>query len=369
MEHSQLKNSVRTAIEISIYLLLIFALVFWCLQIIMPFVSFLLWGTIIAVATHRPFLTLLAAVGERKKLAVTIYLVIGLAVILVPAWMFTGSLIESGQGLKSSLESGQFDIPPPGESVKEWPLVGERIYTTWDEVSSDLSEFLEKHHEQVKSIAQKVLSNLAGIGLSILQFLAALLIAAVLLANDRATVAAIHRFFRRLVGGKAEEMITLTAATIRSITVGVLGIAFIQAVLGGAGMMVVGVPAAGVWALFILILAIAQLPPLVVLLPAIIYVFSTGDSTVTAILFTIWSIIVSFLDAVLKPMFLGRGVDAPMLVILLGAIGGMLHSGIIGLFLGAVILALGYKLFVSWLAVGEEPDDSGGDEVQGEIAP
>jgi len=369
MNKPQLDSSVRIAIEISIYLLLIFALVAWCLQIIMPFVSFLVWGTIISVATHRPFLKLLAAVGQRKKLAVTIYVVIGLAVILVPAWMFAGSLIESGQGLKASLDSGQFEIPPPGESVKEWPLVGERLYAGWKEVSSDLGEFLERNHGQVKLIAQKVLSNLAGIGLSIVQFLAALIISAVLLANDRATVAAVHRFFRRLVGGKAEEMVTLTAATIRSITVGVLGIAFIQAVLGGAGMMVVGVPAAGVWALFILILAIAQLPPLVVLLPAIIYVFSTGDSTVTAILFTVWSVIVSFLDAVLKPMLLGRGVDAPMPIILLGAIGGMIHSGIVGLFLGAVILALGYKLFVSWLAAGEEPGNSDSDDVQGEIAP
>ena len=113
-------------------------------------------------------------------------------------------------------------------------------------------------------------------------------------------------------------------------------------------------PAAGIWALVILILAVAQLPPLLVLLPAIVYVFSTNDSTAAAVLFTIWSIAVSFSDAVLKPLLLGRGVEAPMLVILLGAIGGMIMSGIIGLFLGAVILALGYKLFQSWIDAGED---------------
>jgi predicted PurR-regulated permease PerM len=131
-------------------------------------------------------------------------------------------------------------------------------------------------------------------------------------------------------------------------------------------MLVAGVPAAGVWALFILVLAIAQLPPLLVLLPAIIYVFSTGDSTTTAVIFTIWSVLVSFSDAALKPLLLGRGVEAPMLVILLGAIGGMIHSGIVGLFLGAVILALGYKLLLAWLAEGEEGAD--GDSAQGKAA-
>jgi predicted PurR-regulated permease PerM len=364
-----LNPPIRTAIEISVYLLLIFALVALCLQIVMPFVSFLVWGIIIAVATHKPFLKLRAAVGDRKKLAGVIFVVIGLTVILVPAWMFAGSMIESGHNLKASFESGQFEIPPPSENVKDWPLVGKKLYTGWEEASSNLSEFLERNHEQIKGVAQKVLSGLAGVGLSVLQFVAATLIAAALLVNDQATVAAIRRLFTRLVGGRADEMISLTAATIRSITVGVLGIAFIQAVLGGAGMMAVGVPAAGVWALFILILAIAQLPPLLVLLPAILYVFSTGDNTTVAILFTVWSIIVSFLDAVLKPMLLGRGVEAPMLVILLGAIGGMLHSGIVGLFLGAVVLALGYKMFVAWLTWGEDDNESSADGVQGETAP
>jgi len=369
MNQAQLNPAVRTAIEISIYLLLIFALVTWCLQIVMPFVSFLVWGTIIAVAVHRPFLKLCAALGERRKLAVLIFVVAGLAIIVVPTWMFAGSLVDSGREFKAGLESGQMVIPPPSESVKEWPLIGEQLYEGWEEASSNLTRFLENNHEQVRHIAQRVLSNLAGVGLAVLQFVLATIIAAVLLFNDVATVAAIRRLFRRLVGDQADEMIALTGATIRSVTVGVLGIAFIQAVLGGAGMMVMGIPASGVWALLILILAIAQLPPLLVLLPAILYVFSTGDNTTAAILFTIWSVIVSFLDAVLKPLLLGRGVEAPMPVILLGAIGGMIHSGIVGLFLGAVILALGYKLFIAWLASGETAEDSGQNEVPGETAP
>jgi predicted PurR-regulated permease PerM len=295
-----------------------------------------------------------------------VYVLIGLAVFIVPAWMFAGSIIESGYELKAGFDSGQFQVPPPNEAVKEWPLVGERLYSGWQAASTNLDQFLAKYHDQLAGVAEKAVKGAAGAILSILQLVAATLIAAVLLANDQATVAAIHRFFRRLVGDKGEEIVELTASTIRSVTIGVLGIAFIQAVLGGAGMVVMGIPAAGVWALFILILAIAQLPPLLVLLPAILYVFSTGESTTAAILFTIWSVVVSFSDAVLKPMFLGRGVEAPMLVILLGAIGGMIHSGIVGLFVGAVILALGYKMFMAWLTSGEPDSENEGTEAQGE---
>jgi predicted PurR-regulated permease PerM len=353
MPQPALNLPVRNAIEIAVYLLLIFGILSWCLQILMPFVSFLAWGTIIAVALHQPFLKLRAAVGERNKLAVAIFVALGLITILVPAWMFAGSLIDSAQQVRGGLESGQLEIPPASEAVKEWPVVGEKLYTQWSAAAANLEGFLEEHAEQIKSISGALLGKMASIGISVLQFIAAALIAGALLANEEKSRQAILRVARRLVGDQAEPTVKLASSTIRSVAVGVLGIAFIQAVLGGVGMMAVGVPAAGVWALFILVLAIAQLPPLLVLVPAIFYVFATNDSTVVAVVFTVWSIAVSFADAVLKPLLLGRGVEAPMLVILLGAIGGMLMSGIIGLFLGAVILALGYKMFEAWMQQGE----------------
>ena len=352
-----MKSPVRTAIEISVNLLLVFVILAWCLQILRPFISIIMWGIIIAVSTYSPFLMLRKALGGRNKLAVTAFVLIGLSVIIIPSWMFAGSLIDAEQGLRVSLKSGEFKIPPPNEKVKEWPLVGEKLYANWSDSATNLGDWLSEHSDQIKAIARTVLSMVAGIGLSILQFVFSTLIAAAMLANDQAAAAGMRRFCHRLVGEKDEEMLNLATSTIRSVTVGVLGIAFIQAMLGGAGMMVVGVPAAGVWALVILVLAIAQLPPLLVLLPAIIYVFSM-ESTTVAVVFTVWSVLVSFADALLKPMLLGRGVEAPMPVILLGAIGGMLMSGIIGLFLGAVILALGYKLFQSWL-VGAEAVQQG----------
>jgi predicted PurR-regulated permease PerM len=366
MTDPTLNSPVRMAIEIAVYLLLIFAILSWCLQILMPFVSFLAWGTIIAVAMHTPFLRLRDALGGRNKLAVLVFVVLGLATILIPAWMFAGSMLDSAQEFRSNLESGQFDIPPPNESVREWPLVGERLFADWSAAAVNFELFLEDHHEQIKSATSSVLSKAVGIGLSILQFVAATLIAAVMLANEESTRAMVQKLCRRLAGDRAEEMITLSAATVRSVAVGVLGIAFIQALLGGAGMVFAGVPAAGVWALLILVLAIAQLPPLLVLLPAIIFVFTTNDSTVVGVVFAVWSVLVSFSDAVLKPVLLGRGVEAPMLVILLGAIGGMIMSGIIGLFLGAVILALGYKLFQAWMGPEQDQGPAAASETVGE---
>jgi predicted PurR-regulated permease PerM len=346
-------SPVRNAIEIAVYLLLIGFIVAWCFRIVAPFISFLLWGAIIAIAAYSPFVRLRQALGGRNRLAVLIFALVGLAIIVVPAWMFAGSLIDSAQQFRGNLEAGQFDIPAPSENVREWPLVGDAVYANWSAAAANFEDWLEAHSDQVKTLLERILSQVVGIGLAVVQFVAAMLIAAAMLANDEKARAMMDRLFRRLLGARAEEYLDLTTATIRSVTVGVLGIALIQAVLGGAGMLAAGVPAAGVWALLIMVLAIAQLPPLLVLLPAIVYVFSTQDSMAVAVFFAVWSLLVSFSDAALKPMLLGRGVDAPMLVILLGAIGGMLLSGIIGLFLGAVVLALGYKLFLAWL--GDDP--------------
>jgi predicted PurR-regulated permease PerM len=359
-------SPVRLAIEIAVYLLLIFVILAWCVQIVRPFIPFIIWGTIIAVSVYPLFLKLRAKLGERNKMAVFIFAVVGLAVFLVPAWMLGGSLIGSLLHLENALAEGTLHVPAANESVREWPLIGERLYSNWVAASTNLSAWLQANNEQIKAIVQSFVAGVAGAGLTVLQFIAAVLIAAALLANDEATKAAMLKFLRRLVGDRAEEYAELSSATIRSITLGVLGIAFIQAFAGGLGMVFIGIPGAGLWALFILILAIAQLPPLLVLLPAIAYVFSTNDSTTAAVIFTVWSLIVSFSDTFLKPLLLGRGVKAPMLVILLGAIGGMIAAGIVGLFVGAVILALGYTLFQDWLSVDEETAED--PEQHGETA-
>jgi predicted PurR-regulated permease PerM len=204
----------------------------------------------------------------------------------------------------------------------------------------------------------------AGVGAGVLQFIVSFIIAAVFLMNAEGAGKAMRRLANRLTAEQGDELLDMSVSTIRSVAVGVIGIAFIQAMLGGLGMMFAGVPAAGLLAIVILVLAIAQLPPLLVLGPVAFYVFS-AESTTVATIFLIWSVLVSFSDAVLKPLFLGRGVDVPMLVILLGAIGGMITSGIVGLFVGAIVLALGYKLLRAWIQLGEPVTEKAGEGGQG----
>lgn len=345
-------DTLSTAIEIAISLLLIFILLALCLQILWPFLSFVVWGGIIAIATSGLFGKLQAALGGRRKLAVALYAILGLAVILVPAFLFVGSIVESSANFASSLETGDFEVAPPNEQVKDWPLIGERVFAQWSAAAANFEDWLEANRETVQKLLTNSLSRLASIGIGVLQFALSVLIASAMLANSETISRGLHFLFRRLAGDSANSLIALSTSTVRSVTIGILGIAFIQAFLGGLGMLLAGVPGAGLWALLILILGIAQLPPLLVLLPAIIYVFSV-ESTTVAVVFMVWSLLVSFSDMILKPMLLGRGVEAPMLVILLGAIGGMLMFGIVGLFVGAVVLALGYTLLVAWLKSGE----------------
>ncbi len=349
------------AIEIAIRLGVIFLILAWCLQIITPFIGLVAWGAIIAVAIYNPFLKLVEKLGGRKKLAVTLIAVISIAAILIPVISLSSSLIESATTIGDQISTGQVKIAPPSESVREWPLIGEKTYAFWHQASVDLSALLEKYPNQLSAIGKKSIGVAKGVGAGVLQFIISMLIAAAFLSGAESAGAAMRRLFTRLAGDRGEPLLELSTATIRSVAVGVIGIAFIQAVLGGLGMMFAGVPAAGLLAIVILILAIAQLPPILVLLPVIFYVFSV-ESTTVAVIFMIWSILVSMSDAVLKPIFLGRGVDAPMLVILLGAIGGMITSGIVGLFIGAVILALGYKLLQVWLEWGEPADEKAEDE-------
>jgi predicted PurR-regulated permease PerM len=350
-------NNTVQAIEIAIRLGLIFLIIAWCLQILSPFVSLVAWGAIIAVAIYQPFLKLVEKLGGRKKLAVTLIVLIGITIILVPVISMSHSMAEGASRLGNQISEGQVHIPPPPENVQEWPLVGKKTYAFWSQASQNLKATLERYPAQLAVVGKKMLAAAAGVGAGVLQFIVSFIIAAVFLISAEGAGKNMRRLANRLTSQHGDELLDMSISTIRSVAVGVIGIAFIQAVLGGFGMMFAGVPAAGLLALFILVLAIAQLPPLLILGPVAVYVFS-AESTTVASIFLVWSILVSFSDAVLKPLFLGRGVDVPMLVILLGAIGGMITSGIVGLFVGAIILALGYKLLAEWVHMGEPASES-----------
>jgi predicted PurR-regulated permease PerM len=350
---ANLLSRKQEAIEVGISLALILVIASMCFSILSPFLVITAWAAIIAISLYTPYRLLAQKLGGREKLAVTIILVIGFAIVIVPMWAFTKSIVESGAQVVAQAQEGELSVPPPKPEVKEWPVIGEKLYAAWSAASNNLSAQLKKYRSQIKPVIVAVLSGVANTGLGVLQFLISLLIAAAFLLGSETAHQTFIRLFRRLAEDNGEPLLRLAVSTIRSVAVGVLGIAAIQALLAGIGMLAVGVPAVGLWVVVALILAIAQLPVLLVMLPMIIWVFSV-ESTTVAVLFTIWSLIASFSDMILKPVLLGRGVEAPMLVILLGAIGGMIVAGIVGLFLGAVILAFGYKLFDMWVRLEDE---------------
>ncbi|MGD8699885.1 MAG: AI-2E family transporter [Gemmatimonadales bacterium] len=356
---------VRRAVEAAIRIGVLALLVLWSLLIVKPFIAPVLWGVILAVAVFPAYGFLVSKLGGRRKLTATLLTIVALAALLIPAVDFFGAAFGGIRSVGTRLEEGTLRVPPPPESVSNWPLIGEDVQSIWSEASVNLDATLERFQPQVRAFGRWLLSAAAGLGMTVVQFIISIIIAGVFLATAGSGKDAAVRVATRFAGHKGAEFATMAEKTIRSVALGVLGIATIQSILGGLGMALAGVPAAGLWALAILILAVIQLPPLLVMGPAAVYVFANA-STVVAVLFLIWAIVVSGSDTFLKPLLLGRGVNVPMLVILLGAIGGMMMMGIIGLFLGAVILAIGYQLFVAWLedvsmAGGEPAVAEGGD--------
>lgn len=339
---------VRRAVEAAIRIGVLALLALWTFLILRPFITPVLWGVVIAVAVLPAYRVLAARLGERRKLSAAALTVLALALLWIPAVKFFGGAIDSTRTLAAQLNDGTLTIPPPPERVSSWPLIGEGLNDAWNLASSNLETAIRRYEPQVKAVGRWLLSAGTGLGLGLLQFTIAIIIAGVFLATAEGGGHTARRITRRFAGDQGAEFAGLAEKTIRSVALGVVGVAIIQSVLAGIGMVVVGVPGAGLWALIVLILAVVQLGPLLVLGPVIVYVFSTAG-TVTAVLFMIWAILVSISDTFLKPLLLGRGVNVPTLVILLGSIGGMILSGIIGLFVGAVVLALGYQLFMSWL--------------------
>lgn len=336
-------------LEAAIRIGLLAFLIVWCFNIVRPFILPVLWGAIFAVALYPLFLKLQAILGGRPKLAATLMTLVALAILIIPTVILSQSLVENAHKLSKEIEAETLTIPPPSEKVKEWPIIGRWLDKTWRLASTNLDAALDKFTPQLRAGGRKLLSFAAGVGAAVLMIVIAVIIAGALMVYARSGTQAMEIIAGRLMGDKGgTDIVHLVVATIRSVAQGVLGVALIQSILAGIGMIVVGVPFTGLWTFVVLVLAIVQLPTILVLGPIIIYVFSTATTT-PAVMFAIWSIVVGVSDTFLKPLFLGRGMDIPMLVILLGAIGGMVLSGIIGLFVGAVVLSVGYKLFVAWL--------------------
>ncbi len=337
------------AIETFIRIALIVMQAAWCLDIVRPFSVPSLWGLIIAIGLHLVHGRLHEALGGRPALAATLLAFLTFAALMVPAVLLSGSVLDGAHAPMRDYGESALDVPPP-DWVAGLPLVGPSVDDFWRDASTNLADALRRALPEIK-IGLHWLGRSAagaGAGMGFLQFVFAIAIAGMLLAHESAAQRTTLTIARRLAGARGVEFAQLATATIRSVTRGILRVALIQAILAGLGWLEAGVPAAELWALLALLLSVVQIGIFPLAIPILIYCFATAD-TLTFVLLLIWTLFVGSIDNVLKPILLGRGVEVPMAVIFVGAISGFLSAGIIGLFIGAMVLVLGYKLFLAWL--------------------
>lgn len=341
------KDYVNRAIEASIHIGLVILLAATCFFILRPFIPLIVWGIIVAIAVYPRYLQLQLVLGGRSALAAVLITLLLLAFLIVPVVSLSGTLVGGVQTLVAHLKDGTPIIPPPPAGVETWPLVGVPLKSAWSLASTNITAAVRTFAPQIKAIAPGLFSAFAGMSLTVLQFALSVIVAGVLLANSRGAAGAAHSLANRIFGAKGPEFEQLVGSTVRSVTMGILGVAVIQSVLAALGFLVAGLPGAGLWAVVFLIAALLQVGTLV-LIPAVIYVFATASVT-KAVIFMVWCLIVALVDNTLKPLLLGRGVAVPIAVVFLGAIGGFVAMGLIGLFVGAIVLSVGYKLFIAWL--------------------
>jgi len=335
-------------IQMAVRLGLLAFLLYWSFVLVRPFIPILAWSLVLTVALYPPYEWLSVHLGNRPKLAAAIVTVINLAIVIGPVtWLGVG-LVEGLQGLAGQLDAGTLAIPSPPDGVKDWPIVGAQIYSLWDHASTNLRAALRELAPHLKPLAGPVLAFAGSAGFGTLKFVAAVAISGFLFHYGPRLVAEIRRIQARLITQRNQDFVALAGLTIRTVAQGVIGVAVLQSLLAGIGLKLAGVPHAGVLAFAVLILAILQMGSAVVLIPVIIWIWATKDFAV-ALPLTIYLLVVGLADNVLKPMLMGRGLNTPMLVIFIGVLGGMLAHGILGLFVGPIILAVTWELMMAWI--------------------
>ncbi len=331
---------------------LILALAMLCYRVFSPFLTLMVWALILAVTIYPLHQALAGKIGGKQGLAATLLVIFGVVLIVAPTAMLMSSLGDSVHQLAKDVQNNSLKIPAPRPRVEEWPIIGKKIHDVWSKAHADLPALVQSMQPKIGELTKTALGFVASIGGGLLQFIASFIIAGIIMAFGQSGSRASQAIFERIAGNtRGSEFARLSTATIRAVAQGVIGVAFIQAIIVGLALLVAGVPWAGALAVIVLVLGIAQVPALIVTVPAIAYIWSSGDySNAAAIAYTVVLLVSGMADNVLKPLMLGRGVDAPMPVILLGALGGMATAGILGMFVGATLLALGYQIFMGWVA-------------------
>jgi predicted PurR-regulated permease PerM len=337
-----------TIIGLGIRLAFLGVILYLSLSIISPFLETMVWSVVLAVALY-PFFDLVTKwLGGRRGLAAALVTILLLLLVFGPVTWLGLDLVDVPRMIHARLDSGQLSIPPPIETVKNWPLIGEPIFQFWELASSNLSAALVKLAPHLKPIGGPLLGAAGSVGFAILKFLAAAILAGFLLSPGPMLVETVGMFLDRRVSKRGNEFMQLAGATVRNVSQGVIGVSLLQALLAGLGLMVAGMPGASLIAFGVLVTGIIQIGPSVILIPVIIWSWMTME-TWAALIFTSYIVPVILIDNVLRPIIFARGLKTPMLVIIVGVIGGTLSNGIVGLFVGPIVLAVTWELLVAFV--------------------
>jgi len=341
-------RSGEEVIQLTIRLALLAALIYWCFVIISPFIAILAWAVVLAVALYPLYIRLADHLGHRPKLAAALITLVAAAIVIGPAaWLAVG-LVEGLRTIADRIASETLTVPSPPEAIRDWALVGEPLYNLWSQASTNLEAVFAQFAPYLKPLIGPVLAMAGSAGLDALRFLAAVILTGFLFPSGPKLVAASKNIMARLIPQQSEDFVGLAGATIRTVSQGVIGIALVQSFLIGIALKLAGISSAGLLAFVVLVLGIMQLGAALVLIPCLIWIWATKAIAI-ALLLTVYLVVVGLADNVLKPLLMGRGLTTPMPVFFVGLVGGTLAHGIVGLFVGPIVLAVGWELAMAWI--------------------
>jgi len=349
------QDLTRTTLAV-LFIAVLIAATFWILR---PFLTALIWATMIVVATWPVMLRVQAALWGRRSLAVTVMTIALLLVFVVPFTLAIGTLVANIDEIVDSAKSlGTAKLPEPPHWVQTVPLVGRRVASAWRHLAASGPEELGRTiAPYTQQAARWLLEQMGTLGVMTVQFLLTVVIAAVLFAAGEAAAAGLRRFARRLAGMHGESAIRLAVQAIRGVALGVVLVAIGQSVLGGVGLAVAGVPFPLLLTFLMFLLCLAQIGPGLILVGAIAWLYWEGAAGwATALL--VWSIFVGTVDNVVRPILIMKGADLPLLLIFAGVVGGLIAFGLIGIFIGPVVLAVVYMLIEAWVREGQAEGES-----------
>ncbi|MCA6421908.1 MAG: AI-2E family transporter [Flavobacterium sp.] len=334
--------------EIILQLGIVFLVLAFCAKLLSPFVMPILWAIIFAIILFPIFNFLQKKLKGRKSLASFLIISIILVILFVPAFYFFSAVTSNILDLKTQIETNTLKIHAPTQNIKDWPIIGNKLYDFLYATSTNLEQAMIDYREPIVEISKKIAGSIVSSAVGFLQIILSIIIAGVFMVSSSAQKLATN-FIMRIAGNRGKEILNISTSTVQQVVKGILGVAVIQTIIQAIGLFLCGVPFAGILTLVCLMLSIIQIGPIIVNIGVIVYLFSTGDSNTAAIFWTVYFFLSGLSDNVLKPILLGKGAVVPMLVIFLGVIGGFIMSGFIGMFVGPIVFSIGYKLFASWL--------------------